>query len=364
MTVAQNIAFPLKMAGKAPERDRRPRSGRRSPWCTSRTRAGTCRTSCPAARSSASRSPAALVNRPAAAAARRAAGRARRQAARGDAGRADRACSANVGVTFVFVTHAQSEALALSHRIAVMNRGRVEQLDEPSTTLRLSEEPLRRRLHRQVQHARRRGDRGAAARGPSSLLKGLGEVDGERRATALKPGDARRAGAAPRAGPHRRRGRRAATCRTASRQGARLSLHRRCHDLPRRPAERAAHRGAAAQLRARPGQVLRDRRRGDGRLAADAGRGAGATRCARTARSRWLVGGPPFLFLLVFFAAAGAHHGGRLVPLSRASSAASRRSSARGRARNAGLTARKLRRLLQRLDLRRRSSPSPSASRR
>jgi spermidine/putrescine transport system ATP-binding protein len=37
-----------------------------------------------------------------------------------------------VGVTFVFVTHSQSEALALSTRIAVMNRGRVEQLDEPS----------------------------------------------------------------------------------------------------------------------------------------------------------------------------------------------------------------------------------------
>ena len=28
-----------------------------------------------------------------------------------------------VGVTFVFVTHAQDEALALSHRIAVMNQG-------------------------------------------------------------------------------------------------------------------------------------------------------------------------------------------------------------------------------------------------
>jgi spermidine/putrescine transport system ATP-binding protein len=38
----------------------------------------------------------------------------------------------DVGVTFVFVTHAQSEALALSHRIAVMNKGRIEQMDEPS----------------------------------------------------------------------------------------------------------------------------------------------------------------------------------------------------------------------------------------
>jgi spermidine/putrescine transport system ATP-binding protein len=38
----------------------------------------------------------------------------------------------DVGITFVFVTHAQPEALALSHRIAVMRDGRIEQLDEPS----------------------------------------------------------------------------------------------------------------------------------------------------------------------------------------------------------------------------------------
>jgi len=37
-----------------------------------------------------------------------------------------------VGITFIFVTHSQDEALALSQRIAVMNKGRVEQLDEPS----------------------------------------------------------------------------------------------------------------------------------------------------------------------------------------------------------------------------------------
>jgi spermidine/putrescine transport system ATP-binding protein len=37
-----------------------------------------------------------------------------------------------VGITFVYVTHDQTEALALSHRIAVMNKGCVEQVDEPS----------------------------------------------------------------------------------------------------------------------------------------------------------------------------------------------------------------------------------------
>jgi spermidine/putrescine transport system ATP-binding protein len=37
-----------------------------------------------------------------------------------------------VGITFIYVTHDQQEALALAHRIAVMNHGRVEQMDEPS----------------------------------------------------------------------------------------------------------------------------------------------------------------------------------------------------------------------------------------
>lgn len=37
----------------------------------------------------------------------------------------------NLGITFIFVTHAQSEALVLSDRVIVMNRGVVEQISEP-----------------------------------------------------------------------------------------------------------------------------------------------------------------------------------------------------------------------------------------
>jgi spermidine/putrescine transport system ATP-binding protein len=36
-----------------------------------------------------------------------------------------------VGITFIYVTHDQEEALTMSDRIAVMNRGRVEQVDGP-----------------------------------------------------------------------------------------------------------------------------------------------------------------------------------------------------------------------------------------
>ncbi len=37
----------------------------------------------------------------------------------------------NLGITFIFVTHAQSEALTMSDRIVVMNGGRIEQVSSP-----------------------------------------------------------------------------------------------------------------------------------------------------------------------------------------------------------------------------------------
>jgi spermidine/putrescine transport system ATP-binding protein len=39
----------------------------------------------------------------------------------------------DVGITFVYVTHDQEEALTMSDRIAVMNSGVIEQIDEPET---------------------------------------------------------------------------------------------------------------------------------------------------------------------------------------------------------------------------------------
>jgi spermidine/putrescine transport system ATP-binding protein len=37
-----------------------------------------------------------------------------------------------VGITFIYITHDQGEAMSLSDRIAVMNKGRIEQLDSPA----------------------------------------------------------------------------------------------------------------------------------------------------------------------------------------------------------------------------------------
>jgi putative spermidine/putrescine transport system ATP-binding protein len=49
-----------------------------------------------------------------------------------------KALQRKLGITVVYVTHDQDEALAMSDRVAVMNKGRVEQVDAPAT---LYEEP-------------------------------------------------------------------------------------------------------------------------------------------------------------------------------------------------------------------------------
>ena len=43
-----------------------------------------------------------------------------------------KAIQRQVGITFVFVTHDQTEALTMSDRIAVFNRGRIEQMGAPA----------------------------------------------------------------------------------------------------------------------------------------------------------------------------------------------------------------------------------------
>ena len=55
----------------------------------------------------------------------------RRQAARRDARPRSATCSASSGITTVYVTHDQEEALVISDRIAVMKAGRVQQVGRP-----------------------------------------------------------------------------------------------------------------------------------------------------------------------------------------------------------------------------------------
>ena len=62
-----------------------------------------------------------------------------------------------VGITFVYVTHDQEEALTMSDRIAVMNHGVVEQVDAARGGLRAPAHRVRRRLHRRLEPDAGRG---------------------------------------------------------------------------------------------------------------------------------------------------------------------------------------------------------------
>ena len=64
-----------------------------------------------------------------------------------------------VGVTFVYVTHDQEEALVMSDRLAVMTQGHVEQVGFPEDIYERPGDPLRRGVHRHVEHRRGEGDR-------------------------------------------------------------------------------------------------------------------------------------------------------------------------------------------------------------
>jgi ABC-type sugar transport system ATPase subunit len=53
-----------------------------------------------------------------------------------------------LGITTVFVTHDQGEALVMSDRIAVMNHGRIEQIGDPAVDLRSARDTIRGGVHR------------------------------------------------------------------------------------------------------------------------------------------------------------------------------------------------------------------------
>ena len=129
MTVLENVEYGLRVKGVARkerrakaeevlERVRLPGLGGRKPVQLSggqRQRVALAR---------------AIVNNPHGAPARRAARRARPEAASGDADRPE-GLQQELGITFIYVTHDQEEALTMSDRIAVFNEGRIDQIGTP-----------------------------------------------------------------------------------------------------------------------------------------------------------------------------------------------------------------------------------------
>ena len=75
-----------------------------------------------------------------------------------------------LGITTVYVTHDQSEALALSDEIAVFNAGKIIQRGDAAGHLSPAREPVRRRLHRlgQLPQPARSGRRRTRRESPRS----------------------------------------------------------------------------------------------------------------------------------------------------------------------------------------------------
>ena len=75
-----------------------------------------------------------------------------------------------LGITSVYVTHDQVEAMTLSDQVVVMNQGKIEQIGTPAEVYRRPAHPLRGRLHRPGQL--RPGD--GAGRSPRRRDRAMG----------------------------------------------------------------------------------------------------------------------------------------------------------------------------------------------
>ena len=90
----------------------------------------------------------AIVRQPAGVPDGRAAVEPRREAQGADAG-GDRRLHRRLGVTTIYVTHDQTEAMTLGDRVVVLKEGVVQQVDTPQGLYQLPGEHVRGELHRQ-----------------------------------------------------------------------------------------------------------------------------------------------------------------------------------------------------------------------
>ena len=147
----RQVAFGLKMRDVAAGRSRS-RVGDALDMVRARRPATELPRSSPAASSSASRSPAPWSSSPRCCCSTSRCPRSTPSCARRCAVEIKR-IQRELGITTIFVTHDQDEALAMADRIAVMNAGRDRAGRHAGRDLRPARHALRRRLHRQGQHA-------------------------------------------------------------------------------------------------------------------------------------------------------------------------------------------------------------------
>ena len=153
-----------------------------------------------------------------------------------------------LGVTTVYVTHDQVEAMTLGQRVAVLRDGVLQQVDTPQTLFRSAGEPVRRRVHRLAVDEPRRGRRRRRRRlrfaGYELPLPDGACGSAERRViVGIRPTDfaARRAGRPEPAAPARAR-RRSSRISAPSRTSSSRSMRRASSPRPSRAAEEQTER--------------------------------------------------------------------------------------------------------------------------
>ena len=75
----------------------------------------------------------------------------------------------DLGVTTIYVTHDQVEAMTMGDRVAVMRKGELQQVDDAAGALRPAGQPLRRRLHRLPGDEHARGARSSGGTAATSV---------------------------------------------------------------------------------------------------------------------------------------------------------------------------------------------------
>ena len=146
MTIAENIGYPLKLRGAAPsERDAAVREAAAKVRLDDfldrypRQLSGGQRQRVALARAMVRRPSVFLMDEPLSNLDAKLRGHMRSELKR---------LQADLGVTTIYVTHDQIEAMTLAHRVAIMNRGIVQQIATPRQDIRRPGQSLRRRLHR------------------------------------------------------------------------------------------------------------------------------------------------------------------------------------------------------------------------
>ena len=200
LTVAENVAFGLRYRSWA--RPSRPGgSAPPSSWCSSPATRSAARASSPVASSSGSPWPGPWCCNPAVLLLDEPLG-ALDAKLRRTLQVELKALQETVGITFLYVTHDQEEALTMSDRLAVMEAGKVAQVGHPRRGLRAAGRCLRRRLPRRVEpDGRHRADGAGADGAVPDPARGLRAVRRSRASTDVhRPGQG---GRPTRAGPDR-----------------------------------------------------------------------------------------------------------------------------------------------------------------